>query len=187
LGGRFDIDSAPGQGTRFRLVAPRGEEQGAIDTALQPSGVPAEPAAPRVPAVAPARPLRILLVDDHAALRHVFRELLSERAQFQVVGEAGDGIEAIAQARALRPDVILMDVSMPRMDGVEATRRIRAELPFIKILGLSTYMRTKEVHSIERAGATGFFTKGGETRQLIDYLMAVQATIPDRLPATSDE
>ena len=187
LGGRFDIESAPGQGTRFRLVAPRGEEHGAIDTAIQPSGVPAEPAAPRVPDDAPARPLRILLVDDHAALRHVFRELLSERAQFQVVGEAGDGIEAIAQARALRPDVILMDVSMPRMDGVEATRRIRAELPFIKILGLSTYMRTKEVHSIERAGATGFFTKGGETRQLIDYLMAVQATIPDRLPATSDE
>ena len=68
----------------------------------------------------------------------MFRELFQGLPEFDVVGEAGDGFEAIAEAHALRPDVILMDVSMPKMDGVAATRRIRAELPSIQILGLST-------------------------------------------------
>jgi DNA-binding NarL/FixJ family response regulator len=91
------------------------------------------------------------------------------------VGEAANGIEAIAEARALRPDVILMDVSMPEMDGVEATRRIRAELPFIQILGLSTHVRGTELHAIERAGAAGFFTKGVDTQRLLDHLIVVHA------------
>ena len=63
------------------------------------------------------------------------------------------------------------------MDGVEATRRIRAELPFIQILGLSTHVKTEELHPIERAGAAGFFTKGVDTQRLFDHLMAVHATI----------
>ena len=99
------------------------------------------------------------------------------------MGEAGDGLKAIAEAHALRPDVILMDVSMPGMDGVEATRRIRAELPFIQILGLSMHAKTEDLHSIERAGAAGFFTKGVDTQLLIDHLMAVYATITLELPS----
>jgi two-component system nitrate/nitrite response regulator NarL len=75
-----------------------------------------------------------------------------------------------------------MDVSMPRMDGVEATRRIRAELPFIQILGLSTHVKTDDLHSIELVGAAGFFTKGVDTQRLIDYLMAVHATTTLELP-----
>jgi DNA-binding NarL/FixJ family response regulator len=117
------------------------------------------------------------LVDDHPGVRSVFRMLLKERRQLQIVGEAGDGVEAIAAAHALRPDVILMDVSMPVMDGVEATRRIHAELPFIQVLGLSTYVKTEELHPIEQAGAAGFFTKGVQTQRLIDHLLAVHATI----------
>jgi PAS domain S-box-containing protein len=174
LGGRFDIESAPGQGTRFRLVAPRGEAQVGIDAQRRLSPVATQPALEGA-GFGSARPLRILMVDDHAEVRRVFRELLQERPELHVVGEAADGLEAIAEAHALRPDVILMDVSMPGMDGVEATRRIRAELPFIQILGLSTHVKTDELHSIELVGAAGFFTKGVDTQRLIDHLMAVHA------------
>ena len=122
------------------------------------------------------------MVDDHAEVRRVFRELVQERPELHVVGEAADGLEAIAQAHALRPDVILMDVSMPGMDGVEATRRIHAELPFIQILGLSTHVKTDDLHSIELVGAAGFFTKGVDTQRLIDHLLAVHATTTLELP-----
>jgi DNA-binding NarL/FixJ family response regulator len=115
-------------------------------------------------------------------VRRAYRELLEKRSELNIVGEAGDGREAIAEAHALRPDVILMDVSMPRMDGVEATRRIRAELPFIQILGLSTYQKTEDLHEIERAGATAFFTKGVDTQRLIDHLMKVHAASTLEVP-----
>jgi DNA-binding NarL/FixJ family response regulator len=117
------------------------------------------------------------MVDDHAEVRRAYRELLEKRPELHIVGEAGDGREAIAEAHALRPDVILMDVSMPRMDGVAATRRIRAELPFIQILGLSTYQKTEDLHPIERAGAAAFFTKGVDTQRLIDQLMVTHASL----------
>ena len=93
------------------------------------------------------------------------------------MGEATNGLEAIAQAHVLRPDVVLMDVSMPEMDGVEATRRIRAELPFIQILGFSIYPRIEDPHAIELAGAEGFFTKGIDTARLIDHLLGKHASL----------
>jgi PAS domain S-box-containing protein len=161
LGGRLTIDSAPGQGTRFQLIVPRGEER--------PAG------AQGVTVFRSARALRILIADDHAGVRRVFRELLQEHAELQVVGEAANGLEAVAAARALRPDVVLMDVSMPGMDGIEATRRIRAELPFIEILGISTHQRGNDLHDIERAGAAGFFTKGVDTQRLLDHLIGVHS------------
>jgi DNA-binding NarL/FixJ family response regulator len=112
----------------------------------------------------------------------MFRELLEERPELNVVGEAGDGFAAVANAHALRPDVVLMDVSMPAMDGVEATRRIRAELPSIQILGLSSHARGDEPHAIEQAGAADYFTKGIDTQRLIDHLMTVHATITMGMP-----
>jgi PAS domain S-box-containing protein len=175
LGGRFEIESAPGQGTRFRLVAPRGKAKGGVER-RRLSRVATGPAFHGAAAFVSARALRILIVDDHAPVRRVFRELLQARPELHVVGEASDGLEGIAEAQALRPDVILMDVSMPGIDGVEATRRIHAELPFIQILGLSTHVKTEDIHSIELAGAAGFFTKGVDTQRLIDHLMAVHAT-----------
>jgi PAS domain S-box-containing protein len=179
LGGRFDIESTPGQGTRFRLVAPRRETQ-RVDRrrSVPASGSPLRTAA----GPASARVLRILLVDDHTGVRRMFRELLEERPELRIVGEAGDGLGAVANAHALRPDVILMDVSMPAMDGIEATRRIRAELPFIQILGLSTHLKADDRHAIELAGAADYFTKGVDTQRLIDHLIAVHATIAVGVP-----
>jgi PAS domain S-box-containing protein len=174
LGGRLDVESAPRQGTRFCLIVPNGHApvtgaQGSTHTAVGHASVD-------VISGAPARALRILIVDDHAAVRKAFRELLQERPELHVVGEAANGLEAIAVAQAVRPDVILMDVSMPEMDGIEATQRIRAELPFIQILGLSTHVRGQGPHAIEEAGAAGFFTKGVDTQRLIDHLIFVHAT-----------
>ena len=120
--------------------------------------------------------LRILIVDDHPAVRRALREMLHQRPQLSVVGDASNGFEAIAHAHTLRPDVILMDVSMPHMDGVEATARIRAELPDIQILGLSMQARSETADAIEQAGAAGFFVKGTDTQRLIDHLLAFHAS-----------
>jgi PAS domain S-box-containing protein len=179
LGGRLDVDSAPGRGTRVRLVAPRGaaESEGVAvrDRGLTPAAAPA-PRADRHPS---ADPLRILIVDDHAAVRSALQRMLHERPQFAVVGEASNGIEAIARAHMLRPDVILMDVAMPRMDGIEATARISVQLPDIQILGLSMQARSETIHAIEQAGAAAFFFKGIDTQRLLDHLLALHASRTD--------
>jgi PAS domain S-box-containing protein len=174
LGGRVDIDSAPGRGTRVHLFAPRGaaERPAAADRLHAPPLGEAATRADRASAGA----LRILIVDDHRAVRTALREMIHERPQLSVVGDASNGLEAIASAHALRPDVILMDVAMPHMDGVEATARIHAELPTIRILGLSMQARSDTVHAIEHAGAAGFFVKGIDTQRLIDHLLAFHAS-----------
>jgi PAS domain S-box-containing protein len=164
LGGRFDIESAPGHGTTFRLIAPR-------DIAHGP-----RPSTPHAALGPLSDALRILIADDHPALRKTVRELLQVRPELQVVGEAANGLEAIAQAHALRPDVVLMDLSMPEMDGVEATRRIHAELPFVRIVGFSMHQRTTDPHPIELAGAEAFFTKGVDTQRLINHLLITYAS-----------
>ena len=175
LGGRFEIDSAPGRGTRVQLIAPRG---GAVKDDADSASIfpPAPRVAPGRDARADANPLRILIVDDHEAVRRALRQILRARPQLAVVGDAADGLEAIARAHTLRPDVILMDITMPRMDGIEATVRIRAELPDIQILGLSVQPRGETPHAIEHAGAAGFFVKGTDIRRLLDHLLLVHAS-----------
>jgi PAS domain S-box-containing protein len=174
LGGRFEIESAPGRGTTFRLIAPRDVAHRSVDAdpALSQSAVASSTPQSR----AATHALRIVIADDQPALRKTFRELLQARPEFQVVGEAANGLEAIAQARLLRPDVVLMDISMPEMDGVEATRRIRAELPVIRVLGFSVYPRMQDPHPIEMAGAEGFFSKGIDTQRLINHLLVMRRT-----------
>jgi CheY-like chemotaxis protein len=177
LGGRFEIESAPGQGTVFRLIAPRAAAHDGVaaqDPSMHAGGERMPRGAKSVPSV---RPLRILIVDDHASVRRVFRDLLQERREFVVVGDACNGVEGIAQARALRPDVILMDVSMPHMDGIEATRRIRAELPSIQILGLSSQLWMEPVHPIEEVGASGYFVKGVDMQRLIEHMLGIHASL----------
>ena len=176
LGGSLDIDSAPGRGTRVRLVAPRDAAQdtvaGANELSLAPTGAASAVDDDRASPDA----LRILIVDDHPAVRRALREMLHQRPQLSVVGDASNGVEAIAHAHALRPDVILMDVAMPHMDGVEATARIHTELPDIRILGLSMMARNETADAIEQAGAAGFFVKGTDTQRLIDHLLAFHAS-----------
>ena len=176
LGGRVDVDSAPGRGTRIRLVAPRGGAQSAGADADVSSLARIPPATTGDGGRASPDALRILIVDDHAVVRRALRDMLHERPQLSVVGDASNGVEAIEHAHTLRPDVILMDIAMPHMDGIEATARIHAELPGIEILALSMQPRSAVAHAIEGAGAAAFFVKGVDTQRLIDHLLAVHAS-----------
>lgn len=181
LGGGFDIESAIGRGTRVRLVVPRGraEDNTAADSVRDIPPI-VQPGNGRDRALAPSDALRILIVDDHAAVRNALREILHQRPQLLVVGDASNGFEAIAHARALQPDVILMDIGMPHMDGVEATARIRAELPSVQVLGVSMHGQSETAQAIERAGAAGFFIKGIDTQRLIDRLLVLHGSRADR-------
>ena len=101
---------------------------------------------------------RVLVVDDQDLVRHGLRMIL-ELGGMEVVGEAADGVEAVERARTLAPDVVLMDVRMPRMDGIEATERLLAERPETRVLALTTFDLDEYVYAAVRAGASGFLLK----------------------------
>ena len=122
-----------------------------------------------------SKSLRILIADDHAVARAGLRELFSERPPLHVLGEAANGVEAISQAIALQPDVIVMDVSMPKMNGIEATREIHRTQPHIRIIGLSTHDDYSTERSMREAGAEAYFTKNEGTDGLLDYLLSMRA------------
>lgn len=116
---------------------------------------------------------RILLVDDHVLFRKGLTALLSGRPDIQVVGEARDGLEAIEAAREFLPDVILMDVNMPRCDGLEATRRIKREMPHVKIVILTVSDDDQHLFEAIKSGAQGYLLKDLEPYQLYDLLESI--------------
>ena len=105
------------------------------------------------------KPIRILLVDDQTIIREGIRSLLMAHADLCVIGEAGDGAQAVELSRSLTPDVVLMDIRMPKMDGVEATRRIKAELPDTVVIVLTTFDDDEYVIKAMTYGATGYLLK----------------------------
>jgi DNA-binding NarL/FixJ family response regulator len=113
---------------------------------------------------------RILLVDDHIIFRKGIGALLATRPDVQVVGEAGNGLEAIEMAGELLPDVILMDINMPKCDGMEATRRIKRELPNVAIVMLTVSENDKDLFEAIKSGAQGYLLKNLEPHQLFDLL-----------------
>ncbi|MEV0949934.1 response regulator transcription factor [Promicromonospora sp. NPDC050249] len=117
---------------------------------------------------------RVLLVDDQALVRSGFSLILSVEDDFEVVGEAGDGAAAIELTRALRPDIVLMDVQMPVMDGIEATRRIVAE-DLAKVLVLTTFDQDEYVFDGLAAGASGFLLKNSDAEHLVEAVRTVAA------------
>ena len=129
------------------------------------------------------RPLTVLLVDDHAMVRSGFAMVLSVEDDIEVVGEAADGLEAVEQARATRPDVVLMDVQMPRMDGIEATRHLVAD-DLGHVVIVTTFDRDDYLFDALRAGASGFLLKNAEAEQLVDAVRAALARAPDLCPMT---
>jgi DNA-binding NarL/FixJ family response regulator len=117
--------------------------------------------------------IRVLLADDQALVRSGFRMILEARDDVEVVGEAEDGAEAVALVRSLRPDAVLMDVRMPRLDGIEATRRIVASGAETRVLILTTYDLDEYVYAAIRAGASAFLLKDVEPEQLVDAVRVV--------------
>ena len=103
---------------------------------------------------------RIMLADDHPLLRQALRDVLEKQHDFEVIAEASDGEEAIRLATELVPDVVIMDISMPKLDGLEATRQIKASRPAIAVLVLTVHSDSEHILSVLKAGAGGYLTKG---------------------------
>jgi DNA-binding NarL/FixJ family response regulator len=119
-----------------------------------------------------AGPVRVLLVDDQALFREALAVLLGVHGGIEVVGEAGDGAEALDRAAELRPDVVLMDLRMPVLDGVAATRRLRAEQPGVRVIALTTFDDEQDVFAALRAGAVGYLLKDVSSERLVEAVLA---------------
>ena len=119
------------------------------------------------------RKIKVLIADDHTIVRSGVRLLLDAEPDIEVVGEALDGAEAVEFVELLRPGVVLMDITMPGMDGMEATRRIKAEWPETNVLVLTMHRRDEYFFEMLKAGASGYVLKGAETNELIRAVRTV--------------
>ncbi len=166
-GGRMDIHSAPGKGSRFVLSLPMAATETVPEAQAGPEtrrGV-----ARTAGLVTPQHRIliRILLADDHAIVRQGLAHLLSEEPDLQIIGEAADGREAVELADELLPDLILMDLSMPKLSGIEATRTINTAHPEIRIVGLSMFEEDEQAEAMINAGAAAYLPKSGPSTNLI--------------------
>ena len=119
--------------------------------------------------------IRVVIADDHNVVRKGIRDLLSDEDDIAVVGEARNGHEAVDLATALQPDVVVMDIAMPELTGVEATRQIRAQAPDVRVLVLTAYDDDPYIYSLLDAGATGYILKTAESREIVRAVRATAA------------
>ncbi len=170
LGGRMKIKSAPGRGSRFLIAVPRtegekkvgSEETKKVGGPLSPSDLVTLP-----PSDLPGGRLRVLLADDHEIVRQGLVSLLRDDGAVEIVGEAANGREAVNLADQLRPDVVIMDVSMPVMSGDEATRQIKKDWPQTRIIALSMWDESDVREKMYRAGAESYVLKTAPSEELI--------------------
>ena len=171
IGGTLSLKSSEGCGTTVTLIVPlKPFPESAVESDLPVDG--------HVPDVlrTPSQRLRILLVDDHAMVRQGLRSVLESYTDLEVVGEAGDGGTAISIASALKPDVVVMDINMPNIDGIEATRHILSEHPDVVVIGLSVQNERHIEEAMLKAGAAVFVTKERAAGQLYEAIVSTVRT-----------
>ena len=155
LGGRMSVHSHPGKGSTFRIIVPDKPQNAKQrkEVARQRAAASSAVRLPSSETLPPSSVTRVLLADDQKIVREGLVSLLSEDSGIEVVGEAGDGREAVELADRLRPDVVVMDVSMPQLDGDEATRQIKAHWPQTRVVALSMHEEPIVAEKMQRAGA----------------------------------
>ena len=170
----MDIQSSPGKGTSVMLTIPYwpvNERTRSLHAEALLSPQSASVGSSRPAAGSSSAALRVLLVDDHVMVREGLRSLLEGRNDVQVVGEAGDGLAGIEMAATLNPDVVVMDVTMPRIDGIEATRRIKHDHPSIAVVGLSVDGASHIETAMKAAGASIFVSKDAAGDELYEAII----------------
>jgi CheY-like chemotaxis protein len=155
MGGQFDIHSSPNEGTRARLILSLAGRGGISSLSSNSS---ASEAVSNVSHDATVT-LRVLLVEDHEMVRQGLRGVLESYPDIQVVAEAGTGEEAVTQAGTCSPDVVIMDINLPICDGIEATRRIKAQHPHMVVIGLSVHQTALMESALKDAGGSAYVTK----------------------------
>lgn len=192
IGGRFSIFSRPGEGTCALLILPLRElKRTGVQTPLSSESLHAnlssedmhsklkssatlQNSAVHMPGKSGSETsIRVILADDHSMVREGLRKIMDSFAEVEVVGEAADGEEVIELVSHLLPDVVVMDVNMPRMNGIEATRRIRQAYPRVQVIGLSVHDDQDLAASMMNAGAVMYLMKGGSSEALHEALLAV--------------
>jgi PAS domain S-box-containing protein len=171
FGGRLELVTAPGRGTTAILVLPLKEIAEPRTVGLFHDGVTSSKTAVCERLTSDLMPfaqkaLTVLLVDDHAMMRQGLRSVLEAHADIQIVGEASDGHEAVEMADTLRPAVVIMDINMPRLNGIEATARIKAQYPDIRVIGLSVNAGPNNKEAMLKAGADMLLTKEAAVEEL---------------------
>lgn len=178
LGGFFDLQSAPGEGTTARLVLPVTRH---VDTELSPTVAGTRQHHATLissPLPSPTK-IRVLLVDDHIMVRQGLRAVLDAYPDVELIGEAGNGEEAVQLVNQLHPTVVLMDINMPKMNGIEATKTIMASHPETIIIALSVHVTDTDLEAAKQAGAVQLITKEVAVEQLYD---AIQEAMKKREP-----
>lgn len=171
LGGLMRIRSQPGAGTTVLLTVP-------VLPVIkeEPTPVVAAPQVELRPFTGDVPTIRVLVADDHRLFREGLISLITQEPYIEVVGQANDGEEAIELARQLEPDILLCDITMPKLNGIQVTAQLAREMPGIKIIGLSMHERDEMATAMRDAGAVAYCTKGGPTDVLLSVLRSVAAS-----------
>ncbi len=172
LGGLLRVDSSPGKGTRIELDIPLAPETAPVAVADRELA-PWSPSADAPDLAEIGGRIRVLVVDDHAIVRQGITSILNEDERLMVIDEASDGLEAIEAVERLHPDIVLMDINMPRMNGIEATRVISRRWPETIIVGLSIQDDEATARAMREAGAADFIPKTGDSEHLIKTILSL--------------